>query len=289
MKKMIYRALGILLACGLATGIFVVGKREMDYRKGQADYDHARQLAGVFGQDGEAAFGLGEDIGEGQGGLAENFAEGFSADPYGAGLAKIDLSALKKVNDEVIGWIAIPDSDLSYPLLKGKDNQYYLNHTWKKEHNPVGAIYLDCQVDSGLDDFNTIIYGHRMRNLSMFGTLKFYADIQYWEKHPYIYLAVENGVYRYRIYSAYEAALDKNTYSINIADQNTKKDFFRYGVEHSVIDTGVVPTEDDRVITLSTCTGSGHSTRWVVQAVREAYVCVEEVSNPQGRFVHSLR
>lgn len=268
MKKIVYRVLSILMACGLVTGIFVVGKREIDYRKGQADYDNARQLAGVFGQDGEAVTGL--DGEEGDGGLAENSAEGFPTDSYGAELAKIDLSALKKVNDNVIGWIAIPGSDLSYPLLKGEDNQYYLNHTWKKEYNPVGAIYLDCQTDAGLDDFNTIIYGHRMRNLSMFGTLKFYADIQYWEEHPYVYLAVESGVYRYRVYSAYEAALDKNTYSINIADQNAKKDFFRYGAEHSVIDTGVMPAEDDCVITLSTCTGSGHSTRWVVQAVREA-------------------
>ncbi len=268
MKQIAYLGLKTLLVSGLVVGLAVVGKKEMDYRKGKADYDSAKELAGLLWQDGRGASGP-EEAGDMPKG-ADAKPSGGPADPFGATLAKLDLAALQEVNPDVVGWIAIPGSNLSYPLLQGEDNEYYLNHTWKKEANSVGAIYLDCRVNEDLEDFNTIVYGHRMRNLSMFGALKYYEGFSYWEEHPYVYIVVNGGVYRYHIYSAYEAALDQNTYGIGIARQETKEDFIRYGLGHSVIDTGVAPSADGHVLTLSTCTGDGHSTRWVVQAVRDS-------------------
>ena len=136
----------------------------------------------------------------------------------------MDLSPLQEVNADVVGWTAIPGV-LSYPLLQGGDNAYYLTHAWNGEENAAGAVFLDCRADACLGDFNTLIYGHRMRNGTMFGSLKHYKDAE-------------------------------------------KQDFIRCGLERSVIDTGVTPTAEDTVITLSTCSGGDRNTRWVVQAVR---------------------
>lgn len=86
------------------------------------------------------------------------------------------------------GWILIPNTVISYPLLQGEDNQYYLNHTWKKWTSAVGAIFMDSQNNPNLTDFNTIVYGHRMNNGSMFASLKNYKKQSYWQAHPCVYI-----------------------------------------------------------------------------------------------------
>ena len=90
-------------------------------------------------------------------------------DPYADALRNMDFSALREVNSDVLGWILIPGSNVSYPIVQGSDNSYYLNHTWKKTRNSVGAIFMECRNSRDLSDFNTIVYGHRMNNRSMFG------------------------------------------------------------------------------------------------------------------------
>ena len=179
----------------------------------------------------------------------------------------MDLSPLQEVNTDVVGWIEIPGV-LSYPLLQGGDNAYYLSHAWNGEENAAGAVFLDYRADACLGDFNTLIYGHRMRNGTMFGSLKHYKDADFWRENPSVYLANENGTWRYDIYAAYETGLTAATYQREFSEPEEKQDFIRCGLERSVIDTGVTPTAEDTIITLSTCSGGGRDTRWVVQAVR---------------------
>lgn len=179
----------------------------------------------------------------------------------------MDLSPLQEVNPHVVGWIEIPGV-LSYPLLQGGDNARYLTHAWNGEENATGAVFLDFRADAGLGDFNTLIYGHRMRNGTMFGSLKHYKDADFWRENPSVYLANGDGTRRYDIYAVYETGLTAATYQREFSGPEEKQDFIRYGLERSVIDTGVTPTAEDTIITLSTCSGGDRNTRWVVQAVR---------------------
>jgi len=181
-------------------------------------------------------------------------------------LKKTDISALKSVNEDVVGWILIPDSPVNYPLLQGDDNHYYLKYTWDNKRSDVGAIYLDSTVDPALNDFHTIVYGHNLVNGTMFSTVLNYADQEYYNSHPYIYLSSDGNVYRYEIYSAYEADIVSNTYRLGFKNTQDKTDFIDMGLELSVIETGVVPKPTDRVITISTCMNFGYDTRWVVHA-----------------------
>lgn len=179
----------------------------------------------------------------------------------------IDLSGLREVNADVVGWIEIPGI-LSYPLLHGKDNAFYLTHTWNGERNAAGAVFLDWRADAALDGFNTPIYGHRMRNETMFGCLKHYKDADFWRENPSVYLSNEAGTWRYDIYAAYEVELTAAAYRLDFSGTEDRLDFIRDGLERSAIDTGIMPAPEDTIITLSTCSGRGSDTRWVVQAVR---------------------
>ena len=179
----------------------------------------------------------------------------------------MDLSPLQEVNADVVGWIETPGV-LSYPLLQGGDNAYYLTHAWNGEENAAGAVFLDCRADACLGDFNTLIYGHRMRNGTMFGSLKHYKDADFWWENPSVTITNEDGTRRYDIYAAYEVGLTAAAYQREFSSPEEKQDFIRYGLERSVIDTGVTPTAEDTIITLSTCSGGDRNTRWVVQAVR---------------------
>ena len=188
-------------------------------------------------------------------------------DPYADALRNMDFSALREVNSDVLGWILIPGTAVSYPVVQGTDNDYYLNHTWKKWTSVVGSIFLECQNSRDLSDFNTIIYGHRMNNGSMFASLKNYKKQSWWSDHPCVYITDDSGSHKYEIFAAYEVSTEGETYRLGFGSDREKQAFIDYCLAQSVIDTGVVPRTYDRILTLSTCTGQGHATRWVVQAV----------------------
>lgn len=187
-------------------------------------------------------------------------------DPFIDELVEKNLDALRQVNPDVLGWIEIPGTQLAYPIMDGDDNEYYLDHTWDKKSSAVGSIFLERLNDSDLRDFNTLIYGHRMKNGSMFGSLKYFNTNEHYEKHPYVYILDNEGVHRYEIFSAYTAPVEGATFVYGFRNEAGMQLFIDYCISKSHIDTGVVPTVDDKILTLVTCTGRGYDARWVVQA-----------------------
>ena len=179
----------------------------------------------------------------------------------------MDFSALRQQNPDVLGWILIPGTRVSYPVVQGTDNSYYLDHTWRGGKNSVGAIFMDYRNSGDLSDFNTIIYGHRMNNRSMFGTLSQYKSRSYWQAHPYVYLTDDSGTHRYEIFAAGEVSVDSDVYRLGLRSDSSRQSFLDSCLSLSALNTGVTPHTYDKVLTLSTCTGNGHATRWVVQAV----------------------
>lgn len=268
MKEKIYKGLKILMVLALILGIFVVVRQSTDYKRGEQDYNEAEQLANLPARKKATAPSI-ETV----------LTKPKAADPYAEMLKnEIDLDALRQVNSDVIGWIDIPGTEISYPILQGENNEFYLKHTWKKESNSVGSVFLECKADPQLADFNTIIYGHRMRDLSMFGSLKYYEDISYWEENPSVYVVIDEEAYRYDIYASYKADPEDIIYGLKINSRPKKQEVVQFGLDHSVIETGIIPSTFDRILTLSTCTGNGHASRWVVQAVYR----VEASDTPGG-------
>lgn len=182
-------------------------------------------------------------------------------------LDQADLEALQAVNGQVVGWIAIPGTEISYPVLQGEDNQYYLKHTWNHVKSAAGSVSLECRCASDLTDFNTIFYGHRMRNGTMFGRLRDYNKEEFWRQHPVVCVVTNENVYACDIYAAFEAEVEGLVYRLDLKTAEDRAEMLQYALARSAIDTGIVPAAEDRVVTLSTCTGRGYASRWVVQAV----------------------
>ena len=273
------KLLAAVLTLVLCVSAVVLVRRVLQYREGEAEYAEAEALAELPDlSDLEPA--PVPETGPEQEPEPEQAPETQEerpvyVDPYADALAAMDFTALREVNDDVLGWILIPGTVVSYPLLQGNDNSYYLNHTWKKWTNVVGSIFMECRNSPSLTDFNTIVYGHRMNNGSMFASLKYYKQQSYWVQHPTVYITDDNGVHRYEIFAAYEISTAGDTYRLDFATDRDKQAFIDYCLEKSVIDTGLTPAMYDRILTLSTCTGNGHATRWVVQAFQRGQAPAE--------------
>lgn len=184
-------------------------------------------------------------------------------------LQQLDVAALQLVNPDVLGWIYIPDTVISYPLLQTDERDEYLYKAWNGSKNDSGSIFLEKSNHRDFSDFNTIIYGHLMANGTMFGALKQYADKVFCDRHPCIYIATETQIYEYRVFAAYEADVKSDTYRLYFEDDTRKQSALDSYTNRSVLQGLPVPTVEDSILTLSTCMGTGtYQTRWVVQAVR---------------------
>ncbi len=183
----------------------------------------------------------------------------------------IDFDALLKINPDTIGWIRFyPEpSEINYPVVQGKDNDYYLHNTFSANENTLGAIFLNCENQADFSDKNSIIYGHRMRDGSMFRHLEDYEDKSFWEDNPYFHIyTVDGRELTYEIYSAGVVEDTSDTYLTDFATDEEFQDFINMTKEVSAYDTGVEVTTDDTIVTLSTCTSASDEHRFVVRGVK---------------------
>ena len=170
---------------------------------------------------------------------------------------EVDFKSLLEMNKDTVGWLYVGACDISYPIVQGEDNDYYMHRTFEDKNNAAGAILMDYRDNPQLEDWNTFIYGHNMKNGSMFGSLrKFLNDKTLWEKDPYIYIFIPGYIYRYKIFSYYKDAPDSKMYW---TPDNLKeyRQYIRDAKTKSLVDTGVDATEDNNMVTLVTCSGMG--------------------------------
>ena len=252
-----------------------LGYRFYQYYQGTSVYNEAENLVDlpdfeVINETMEA--GGSENPAAGGSSQEDAIKQDAAPDPYADALRNMDFSALREVNSDILGWIVIPNTIVSYPLVQAADNDYYLYRTWKKSNSIVGSIFMDSHCSPDMSDFHTLIYGHNMNNGSMFGTLKKYKSLDYWKNHPNFIISNDDGVFTYKIFSAFEANLTDPVFMVKIGREDEKKALIDCAVAKSVIHTGVAPTVEDQIVTLSTCTGRGHETRWIILGVLESFI-----------------
>lgn len=182
----------------------------------------------------------------------------------------MDYASLKEINGDLIGWIIYEPIELSYPVVMDKGNDYYEHYSFENEKNVAGAIFLDYLCKPNLKGFNSIIYGHNMRNGTMFGSLNNVLDNpDMIKENPYFYIFTENEALMYQIVSGYYTNASSDTYKLSLdvtldemkkyvsymEDVSTFKDedFFKEEV-----------TEDLKLCTLSTCHGVQSNSRTVL-------------------------
>jgi len=111
----------------------------------------------------------------------------------------VDFDYLHNVNEDIIAWISIPDTDIDYPILQAGDNEYYLNRNLDGSKGRPACIFLDCYNDSEFNDSMSVVYGHNMRNGTMFGKLKDFQDADYFRQHRDLYVYLPNETKNYQI------------------------------------------------------------------------------------------
>ncbi|MCI8334842.1 MAG: class B sortase [Lachnospiraceae bacterium] len=178
---------------------------------------------------------------------------------------RVDFAELKALNEDIIGWIEVPDTPISYPIVQGEDDVYYLTHTFNNTENSAGSIFMETLNSADFSDVHTILYGHNMKNGSMFGTLMEYESPSYLVAHPLIFIDTEEGSHAYKIFSCYRVDADSDSYTIGFKADEMYVNFLKKLKERSAYDTGVEVTMDDKIITLSTCTNTG-TNRYLVHA-----------------------
>ena len=182
----------------------------------------------------------------------------------------IDWEALKDYN--VVAWIKFGEY-IDYPVVQGEDNKYYLNHTYNNVYNSGGSIFVSSLNKGDFTDKNTIIYGHNMYSLSMFGVFKDYLNQS--KKMPseiYIYLP-DGTKHTYKVFSINQTRYDSIAYQYIFENDKDYKDYQEQMLEGSEYDVGGVVNTDKNMITLSTCsTWGSYQGKRVVILGQEKYI-----------------
>lgn len=191
---------------------------------------------------------------------------------------KVDFDELLKINSDTVGWIRFsPEpAQINYPVVQGRDNDKYLDTTFSDNENTVGAIFLNVYNKPDFNDRNTIVYGHRMNDNSMFHDLEKYKDKSFWESNPYFYIYTPDG--REITYHIYSAGVVKDTSDIYLTEFESDEAYQNYlnvTKEACAYETGVELQADSQIITLSTCTKDSNDDRFVVIGVKETEKVIE--------------
>ena len=182
------------------------------------------------------------------------------------------MAALQEINPDVVGWIQIPETVVDYPIVQGPDNQYYLDRDWQRSHNRAGAIFMDYRNDPDAlaePQNHTILYGHHMRDGSMFRALVNYKEPGYLNDHPVIVIQDLYDSHAYEIFSVYVTTTDFYYIETEFPTAMEYVLFIKGLQKKSIHPSDVVLTAHDHVLTLSTCTYEYDDARFVVHARRK--------------------
>lgn len=179
-------------------------------------------------------------------------------------MVSVDLNGLHKKYPHIVGWIFFENETISYPVLHSDDNNRYLRTTYDGKKATAGSIFIEATHSADFSDTHTIVYGHNMKNLSMFGKLKYYkTQKDYYTTHQYFQIFTGNEIRRYQIFAYQEVGTDSFVYQEKYTSGRVLANKL---LANSMVNPGLEINDDDKIITLSTCT-SDDDHRFVVSAV----------------------
>ena len=179
---------------------------------------------------------------------------------------EVDFAALQEINHDIVAWIYIEGTEINYPVVQGDDNSYYLKHLFTGEWNSSGCIFLDSRNTGDFSDQHNVIYGHHMKNGSMFSGLDSYKKQDFYESHPVVLILTPDQNYKMEIFSAYVANVEENAWEMGFTAAGYKAWLGEIAAK-TCITTNIVPAVTDRVLTLSTCSYEFNNARFVVHGI----------------------
>jgi SrtB family sortase len=197
-------------------------------------------------------------------------------------IAALDDARELTGNDDITAYIYIHGTSINYVVLQGTDNSFYLSHDIFRNSNAAGSIFLDYLNSPDFTDPNTIIYGHNMRNDTMFSGLRDYvfgdSVESFFEEHPNVIIITDNEVLVYEIFSVFYTHIEFYFIQVDFADGEFAE-FVEELSSRSFYDTGVIATDEDNVLLLSTCTNFDRDTRIVIASRLAQRLAIEQSEN----------
>lgn len=170
-------------------------------------------------------------------------------------LISVDFKELKKINSSTVGWLQVLGTNINYPFVQGKDNDYYLTHSFNKKYNKAGWVFMDYRNNKNFTDKNTILYAHSRLDKTMFGTLKTILS-NGWLKNPDNYvlkLSTETENTLWQVFSIYHIPETSDYIKFNFSSNEEFNDFTNMLIERSAHDFNTTVAASDKILTLSTC------------------------------------
>ncbi|MDO4984005.1 MAG: class B sortase [Eubacteriales bacterium] len=178
----------------------------------------------------------------------------------------VDFNNLLATNKDVCAWLYSGDTPINYVVVQGEDNNNYLHHKLDGTYNASGTLFIDCECGPNFSGANTIIYGHNMKDGSMFASLHNYVDQSYYDAHPVLYISTPACDYKLEVFSCFTCDYDADTYTLSFASEEDYSAFLTKMASQSNVKTNVEVSSEERVVTLSTCTYEYDNARYVVMA-----------------------
>lgn len=178
-------------------------------------------------------------------------------------LISVDFDGLLSSNADVVGWLYAPDTNINYPVVQAKDNETYLHKGLNGKYLRSGTLFADYRNNSPMEDCNYIVYGHSMKNGSMFGMLLHYKKQSYYDKHPVWYYLTPEQNYRVELFAGRVVKTNHLIYQMDI-DEAEFADYLQECISNSTFESDVEIDDSDAIITLSTCSYEFDQARYVV-------------------------
>lgn len=176
----------------------------------------------------------------------------------------IDFAALRAINPDIVAWIYYEDTMIDNPIVKGTDNDKYLHTMFDGTYGAFGTLFVDAVTENPFRQFNTIVYGHHMKNGSMFGELKKLKDPAYVQEHPQMELITPEGKFHLEIWAFLNQPSNSNIYTTNIHNKNERSAYIDMIKDISEYTTSVEIQPEDRLVVLSTCAYEYQNARYMV-------------------------
>jgi sortase B len=178
----------------------------------------------------------------------------------------VDFAALRQQAPDAVAWLYGPDSKIDDPVVQSSDNDYYLRRLPDGRSNIAGSLFLDYRCAGDFSSWNSIIYGHNMKNKTRFGSLPDYRAQEYYDLHPALYLLTTAGEYRLDLIAGYLTTAGSDAYDVPQTQQE-RDDFLQKTLARSAFTAPVQVLPQDRLVTLSTCAYDYENARFVLVGV----------------------
>ena len=185
----------------------------------------------------------------------------------GIAYPQVDFDQLLEVNNNVVGWIYIEGTNINYPIVLGADNDYYISHMINGKKNKAGSIFMDYRNHGDFLDDNTILYGHNMKNDTMFADITNFRNQEYYDAHPIGLIMTPDGNFYFEIIAAHVANVNSSAWQLAFDSADAKLDWAQKAMGKSGFVSRYTPTATDKLITLSTCSYEYNNARFVLVGV----------------------